>query len=383
MHADHSVDDLAASDELTGRPPAVVFRESAPMPIPEVSPDSADDFDDDDFGADEMAAELMATSPGAPSVSPSAPVLAVPSVRSPQRKSLKRPADDELERDLQNAAKRPHVHSLPSVTLPSTSSAPAIATLSDELPTAPSAATATAPSKHTPANPSADISAIPSTVTPVALPADISAAPSSGPPVKLEAHKQQKPENEMAVDAKKDKDNIEPMQVQPSNVPPVQDESAVKEDEDVVEPDQAALADGASTAPLGREEEPPEDESDEEKPLDLAAMNAFEYERVASCSGEALRRYEQYRRSDLKNPKVKRILLALNPSLAKVNEPYIIAIKGLAKLFVGDVTETALKVKRERGDTGALQPAHLREAFRRLRSSGIFPSTKERSVSFM
>lgn len=161
----------------------------------------------------------------------------------------------------------------------------------------------------------------------------------------------------------------------------MEDESVAKEDDEIQPKETTATQSATQSQPSPKDEE--DDETDDEKPLDLAAMNAFEYERVAQCDGDALRRYEQYRRSDLKNMKVKRILLALNPSLAKVNEPYIIAVKGLAKLFVGDVTETALKVKKERGDKGALQPVHLREAFRRLRNAGVFPSTNERSVSFL
>lgn len=138
-----------------------------------------------------------------------------------------------------------------------------------------------------------------------------------------------------------------------------------------------SMASGANNSDV-----PDDNDSDSERPLDLASMNAFEYERVVSSNPAALRRYEQYRRSDLKNTKVKRVLQALNPSLAKVNEPYIIAVKGLAKMFVGDVTEMAVRVRRERGEKGALQPAHLREAFRRLRASGVFPSLQERTLSF-
>lgn len=193
-----------------------------------------------------------------------------------------------------------------------------------------------------------------------------------------------------------------PVILHPSKVimPDIQDESRVKEED---------AADDESRKEGGQENQPPalnrstsgdsdghpsvtgganptdapdDDDSDSERPLDLASMNAFEYERVVSSNPAALRRYEQYRRSDLKNVKVKRVLQALNPSLAKVNEPYVIAVKGLAKMFVGDVTEMAVRVRLERGEKGALQPAHLREAYRRLRLNSVFPSPQERSVSF-
>lgn len=123
------------------------------------------------------------------------------------------------------------------------------------------------------------------------------------------------------------------------------------------------------------------DSDDDEAPLDLSAISVYEYEQVAKFTPMQLRRYEQYRRSDLKNAKVKKVLLSLNPSLAKASEQYIIAVKGLAKLFVGDVVESALEVKKQLGDKGALQPKHLREAYRRLRQQGVIPSSSDKAAS--
>lgn len=187
--------------------------------------------------------------------------------------------------------------------------------------------------------------------------------------------------------------------------PPMQDESRVKEDDvDKLEHgDEKPVDDQSSTLKCDTQnsnndevrgsnvasshsneiDSQVSDDPEDERPLDLASMNAFEYERVVTTNPEALRRYEQYRRSDLKNNKVKRILQTLNPSLAKVNEPYIIAVKGLAKMFVGDVTEMAICIRKERGDKGALQPAHVREAYRRLRLAGVFPDLHERLASFL
>ncbi|CAN8065951.1 unnamed protein product [Agarophyton chilense] len=120
----------------------------------------------------------------------------------------------------------------------------------------------------------------------------------------------------------------------------------------------------------------PEPEADDEDaPLDLMKMREFEFSQVSNLTPAQLRRYEQYRRSDLKSSKVRKVLTALNPMMQKVSEPYVIAIKGLAKLFVGDVVETALEVRKERGETGALTPRQIREAYRRLRRAGVVPST--------
>lgn len=132
----------------------------------------------------------------------------------------------------------------------------------------------------------------------------------------------------------------------------------------------SALSAAATKAREAREEDV---ESEDDGPLDLAAMSAFEYAQVARLNPTQLQRYEQFRRSDLKNPKVKRVLVALNPLLAKSSDQYIISVKGLAKLFVGDIVEAANEVKRSLGDHGPLRPKHLREAYRRLRKAGAIP----------
>jgi transcription initiation factor TFIID subunit 11 len=40
-------------------------------------------------------------------------------------------------------------------------------------------------------------------------------------------------------------------------------------------------------------------------------------------------------------------------------------VSGVGKVFVGEMVESALDIMDERGDTGPIQPEHLREAFRR------------------
>lgn len=176
----------------------------------------------------------------------------------------------------------------------------------------------------------------------------------------------------------------------PVSAPTIQDEGPVADDvEDNADGEgkseiQAADSAKKTIAVEDKDEgdDEDEDDSDEEKPLDKNAMAMRDYERITKHGPAAIRRYEQYRRSDLKNAKVKRVLQAYNPSLSRVSEQYIIAVKGLAKMFVGDVTEAALKVREELGQSGPLLPSHLREAFRQIRRKGMFPSTEDKTLSF-
>uniref|UniRef100_A0A7S1XG47 Transcription initiation factor TFIID subunit 11 n=1 Tax=Compsopogon caeruleus TaxID=31354 RepID=A0A7S1XG47_9RHOD len=103
--------------------------------------------------------------------------------------------------------------------------------------------------------------------------------------------------------------------------------------------------------------------------FDLEKAQKHEYEVVNTFSEAQMRRYESYKRSDLKKEKMKKILMAINPAFGTTapSDPVMIAIKGLAKLFVGEVVEAALEVMRERDQDGPLLPQHIREAYRRIR----------------
>lgn len=95
---------------------------------------------------------------------------------------------------------------------------------------------------------------------------------------------------------------------------------------------------------------------------------------VSNFTEDQLDRYEMYRRAAFPKAAIKRLVQTI--SGGSVSQNVVIAMSGIAKVFVGEIVEQALDVMEEYEDTGPLQPKHLREAIRIIKSKGGMPSKK-------
>ncbi|XP_043259556.1 transcription initiation factor TFIID subunit 11 isoform X2 [Colletes gigas] len=101
---------------------------------------------------------------------------------------------------------------------------------------------------------------------------------------------------------------------------------------------------------------------------------------VSNFTEDQLDRYEMYRRAAFPKAAIKRIMQTITG--CSVSQNVVIAMSGIAKVFVGEIVEEALDVMEAHQETGPLQPKHLREAVRRLRLQGQIPNGRAHKAFF-
>lgn len=99
---------------------------------------------------------------------------------------------------------------------------------------------------------------------------------------------------------------------------------------------------------------------------------------VSNFTEEQLDRYEMFRRATFPKAAIRRMMQSITGST--VGQNVVIAMAGISKVFAGEVVEEALDYKDSLGESGPLEPKHLREAARRLRHKAHFPKTSRTNI---
>ncbi|EXB56450.1 Transcription initiation factor TFIID subunit 11 [Morus notabilis] len=103
-------------------------------------------------------------------------------------------------------------------------------------------------------------------------------------------------------------------------------------------------------------------------PDKMAKMQAI----LSQFTEEQMSRYESFRRAGFQKSNMKRLLTSITGT-QKISIPMTIVVSGIAKIFVGELVETARIVMSERKESGPVRPCHIREAYRRLKLEGKVP----------
>jgi transcription initiation factor TFIID subunit 11 len=142
--------------------------------------------------------------------------------------------------------------------------------------------------------------------------------------------------------------------------PPQQDE----ESEVITDPQQLPLNSSIIKTDVKVDRQRANLKIDEEANIKLQVL-------VSNFSDEQLDRYEMYRRSAFSKVSIKRLMHSITGSVPSSN--VVIAMAGIAKVFVGEIVEEGLEVQRKENPNETkstpLEPKHLREANRRINNN--------------
>ncbi|KAL2480861.1 putative Histone-fold [Abeliophyllum distichum] len=135
-----------------------------------------------------------------------------------------------------------------------------------------------------------------------------------------------------------------------------------------------------TAGPTGKSKEEDEEEEEENMDVELGKLpssgdpdkTAIMQTILSQFTEGQMSRYESFRRSGFQKSNMKRLLTSITGS-AKISMPMTIVVSGIAKMFVGELVETARIVMAERKESGPIRPCHMREAYRRLKLEGKIP----------
>jgi len=97
---------------------------------------------------------------------------------------------------------------------------------------------------------------------------------------------------------------------------------------------------------------------------------------VSNFTEDQLDRYAMYRRASFPKATIRRLMQTITGN-SSMGHNVIIAMAGIAKVFVGEVVEIALHEMERLGESGQpIKPKHLREAVRKLRVKGKMPKLR-------
>ena len=97
------------------------------------------------------------------------------------------------------------------------------------------------------------------------------------------------------------------------------------------------------------------------------------YERfMKTATVEQQRRYEIYRSSSLPRAAMKRLMI---DAVGSTSDRCALLLGAMAKMFVGDLVESARELCTAAGETGALMPSHLRRSYMLTQKRGAGPSS--------
>lgn len=135
-----------------------------------------------------------------------------------------------------------------------------------------------------------------------------------------------------------------------------------------------------TSGPISKPKEDEEEEEEENMEIELGKLtSAGDPDKMAKMQAiltqfteEQMNRYESFRRSGFQKTNMRRLLTSITGS-SKISLPMSIVVSGIAKMFVGELIETARIVMTERQESGPIRPCHIREAYRRLKLEGKVP----------